>query len=711
MRELEQWLCWRSEERGGKETKIPYSPRSGRMASSTDPGTWATLAEARRARKERDYSGIGFVFTEADAYVGVDLDSCRDLESGELEEWAREIVALLDSYTEVSPSGTGLHIICKGELPPGRSRKGSVEAYSSARYFTMTGEHLEDTPQTVEERTQELRELARRVFGEPSTNGSGADHTGGHRASEGILEDEELIERASNADDGGKFADLWAGGYYGLASHSEAVAALLMKLAFWSGRDAEQMERIFRRSGLMYEKFDSRRGDTTWGAQEIEKAIEKVGEVYTPPASRRTFGAGGRNAGGHATGSNTQMPWPELDEAAFYGLPGDVVRAVEPHSEADPAAVLMNLLCGFGNAAGRGAFVRAGADFHHLKLNAALVGETSKGRKGTSYGPVRGLLHAADGSWVEDRVLSGLSSGEGLIHAVRDRIEGENKKGEEVVLDEGVKDKRLLIMEAELAGVLKVMAREGNTLSPVIRQAWDGDRLQTLTKNNPTRATGAHVSIIGHITKDELLRHLADTEAANGFANRFLWVLVRRSKELPFGGEWYTTDTRALAERLESALEFAGQPVEITWGEDAREVWRGVYGPLSEGKGGLFGAVVGRGEAQALRLAALYAALDESTTIEEVHIMAALAVWSYAEDSARYIFGDATGDPVADQVMEALRTAGEDGMSRTELRDLFGRNRTAERINGALALLLRVGRVRREREETGGRPTERWFLK
>jgi hypothetical protein len=158
-------------------------------------------------------------------------------------------------------------------------------------------------------------------------------------------------------------------------------------------------------------------------------------------------------------------------------------------------------------------------------------------------------------------VLHGLSSGEGLIYAVRDRVDGENKKGETVVFDQGVEDKRLLVLEAELAGVLKVMSREGNTLSPVIRQAWDDGALQTLTKNSPMKATEAHVSIIGHITRAELLRHLTETETANGFANRFIWIMVRRSKKLPFGGEWHKVDIAPLvrkASRVSSGRWSAG---------------------------------------------------------------------------------------------------------------------------------------------------------
>ena len=257
--------------------------------------------------------------------------------------------------------------------------------------------------------------------------------------------------------------------------------------------------------------------------------------------------------------------------------------------------------------------------------------------------------------------------------------------------------------------MLKVMSREGNTLSPVIRQAWDDGALQTLTKNSPMKAKDAHVSIVGHITKAELLRHMTKTEAANGFANRFIWLMVKRSKELPFGGEWHRVDAAPLVRRLSSALEFGSAPVEVTWGDGARDIWPAVYGPLSEGKPGLFGAVVGRGEAQVVRLAALYALMNESYEIESDHLLAALALWDYAEKSARYVFGDATGDPVADQILEALRASRGEGMTKTEISQLFGRNKSAERIARALSLLLSIGRVRRKTQRTGGRQAERWF--
>ena len=409
--------------------------------------------------------------------------------------------------------------------------------------------------------------------------------------------------------------------------------------------------------------------------------------------------------GGSARARET---WPVLADGALHGLAGEIVRAVDPHTEADRMAVLVNLLAAFGNAVGRGAYFQVGADRHHLNLFAALVGETGKGRKGMSWGPIRDLMSAVDPFWEEDRVSHGLSSGEGLIHTVRDPVLGTDKNGDPIVLDEGVKDKRLFVLESEFASVLKVMSRDGNTLSPIIRLAWDGGKLQTMTKTSPAKATDAHVSLVGHITAEELRRYLGKTEAANGFANRFLFLLVRRSKRLPFGGDWRRVDVAPLVRRLRAALNFGREVRRIRWGATAQEAWADVYGPLSEGRPGLSGAVTGRAEAQAVRLAALYAVLDESSSVEIEHLEASLAVWRYAEASARRIFGDATGDELADRITDELgrRPA---GMTRNQIRDLFSRHRSSGEIGRALDALETSGRARRASEDTGGRRAERWY--
>ena len=353
--------------------------------------------------------------------------------------------------------------------------------------------------------------------------------------------------------------------------------------------------------------------------------------------------------------------------------------------------------------------MQIGATRHHPNLFCGIVGDTAKGRKGSTWDPVENIMHASDRRWTEQRIQSGLSSGEGLISEVRDRIETPDKDGKMKVVDAGVTDKRLLVQEGELSQALKVMKREGNTLSPVLRNAWDGKTLKTMVKHSPLRATNPHVCILGHITTGELVKHLTETEMANGLANRFVWMLVKRSKRLPFGGEWHTVNLRPISRAIVGALEFATGEHRMGWADDARPLWVEAYDALTEDRPGMFGAVTARAEAQTLRLAMLYALADCSYEIRRTHVESALAVWEYAEESARYIFGDAIGDADADKVLEELK-AREEGMTRTEIRDLFGRNRSGEELDRIMEVLAEAGRIRvtRHRENGSKKPVERW---
>jgi hypothetical protein len=238
---------------------------------------------------------------------------------------------------------------------------------------------------------------------------------------------------------------------------------------------------------------------------------------------------------------------------------------------------------------------------------------------------------------------------------------------------------------------------------------WDTGSLRTLTKNSPAKATDAHGSIIGHITRDELRRYLGSTEAGNGFANRFQWVCVRRSKVLPEGGRLGEVNFAPFAQRLNDAVSFAKQAGELRRDEKARELWFDVYERLSEGRPGLVGAVTSRAEAQVMRIACIFALLDCSHAIRRPHLEAALEIWRYADDSARFIFGDDLGDPVADEIMRALRGA-PDGLTRTQIRDMFGRHRSGQ-TSRALGNLLELGLAYSKPEETDGRPAERWFAR
>jgi hypothetical protein len=428
------------------------------------------------------------------------------------------------------------------------------------------------------------------------------------------------------------------------------------------------------------------------------------------------FGSNGEDKG---CVTPAEEPWPEIEAAAFHGLAGQVVEALNPLTEADPVAILAQLLVIAGNALGHQAHFYIGNTEHHTNLYAVICVDTSKARKGTSYDPIENLLRNALEDWAGNCIKSGLSSGEGIIHAVHDDVWVHEKisggKGKvptyELVLKEpNIEDKRLLIVEQEFASALSMMHRQGNSLSPVLRLGWDGRRLQTLTKHHGETATGAHLSVIGHITIPELRARLDQVAMANGFANRFLFVLARRSKELPFPGRLDNTIANRFAEKRGEIFNNRVLRHEITFRTEARDLWSAEYHELSAAQPGLFGAVVARAEAQVLRLSMIYALLHSTYYIELAHLRAALAFWRYCQASARYIWGDLLGEPIADDILRALRQAGPDGMTRWDINSLFSHNKSGEAIGAALVLLMRNGKACCQTKKLSGRgrPPEIW---
>jgi hypothetical protein len=394
--------------------------------------------------------------------------------------------------------------------------------------------------------------------------------------------------------------------------------------------------------------------------------------------------------------------WPTaIAEAALHGPAGEFVLRTEPHSEAHPTALLAQFLVAFGTACGRGAHYQVEADRHYSNEFCVLVGPSAKGRKGSSWGHVRRLLAEADPRFVDGCLASGLSSGEGLIAQVRDPLDDSDS--------DAPADKRRLVLEQEFAQVLKVLSREGNTLSPIVRQAWDGETLQTIVRNNPLRAAQAHVGIVGHITKDELLRYLNATELANGFLNRFLLVGVERSKLLPFGSALPDEELSKVRDAVRCALRFAASHRPLGFDPAARERWIDIYAELSAAQPGLAGAATARAEAHVVRLALIYALLDLSERIGIEHLEAGLALWRYSADSAGWIFGDSLGDPTADEIWAAAKECPA-GVTRTEVSDMFSRNKKRREIERALTVLEEAGRLRREtRTADRGRPAEIWM--
>lgn len=437
-------------------------------------------------------------------------------------------------------------------------------------------------------------------------------------------------------------------------------------------------------------------------------------EFWTDDASAKAD-ATPKGNGADAAGGSAVPDFPIMAEEAFYGPAGEIAKTIAPHTESDPALLLIGSLVYFGNVLGHGPHHIVEGTPHYPNLYALFVGDTSKARKGTGDGRLRQIFKVAAPTWCGFRIKSGLSSGEGLIAEVRDPVI-KLVKGEEQIVDEGVEDKRLLIVQSEFGGALQALKREGSLLSTVLRDGWDGRDLATLVKQSPLRATNPHISVIGHVTKSELIYLMDQMSMANGLGNRFLFTCVRRSNILPFGGNLPPQDVTRLGVEAGFAIERARLIGEVQWSTGGaenpggREGWKQIYSGLSEAKPGLIGALTARAEAQVVRLAMVYALWDGSTLIEPPHLMAALAVQNYCETSARYVFGEKLGNPIADTILTALRNAFPDGLTRTEIRDLFDRNAPPGAIATALQDLQSIGRATMTRRQANGRgrPTEVW---
>ena len=264
MKKVPNWVCWQG------EAKIPKNPFNGQNAKSNDKKTWGTFAQACKACETFGFDGLGFMFSEP--YFGIDLDHCLDN-----VDFVDEFVETLQSYTEISRSGNGIHIICKGKLPEGNRRKGGVEMYSEGRYFIVTGNLYNQQYKEIKDCTESVKVLHSKYL---PTSVPKAEV---RRKAVVDLEDEEVIDKARNCKSGSLFTMLYSGQWEGLyPSQSEADLALCSQLAFWTARNESQMDRIFRTSGLYRKKWDSKRGADTYGNIVIGKACSTCTEVYEP---------------------------------------------------------------------------------------------------------------------------------------------------------------------------------------------------------------------------------------------------------------------------------------------------------------------------------------------------------------------------------------------------------------------------------------------
>ena len=402
-------------------------------------------------------------------------------------------------------------------------------------------------------------------------------------------------------------------------------------------------------------------------------------------------------------------PRPAL--ALSHGVIGDFMRRVEHETEAHPVALATTLLVALGNVIHRGPHYVVGRTRHHVNLFLAVVGNTGAGRKGTGGDIVADCVRPADPYWAEFCQSPNLVSGEGVIDALRDRVEkivptkgGGPDEFETIVVDPGVEDKRLLITCAELVSAFKAGNRENSVLSQTLREAWDGKTLRTMAKNAARTATDPNLSIIGHATRQELVKVARESDIFGGTYNRFLFVLSERARLLPHGGD--LDDLGTVPARIADVVTFARTVGRMRRTPEADRLWERVYGELTSATGSdLLAAVLSRGEAQTLRLSMLMALAAGRAEITADDLAAALDLWRYSAASARVIFAG-VHDALFNKIIETIRS--EPGITRTALYRRIGRSTGSTALVEALARVRASGLATSEKVPTRGRYVEKW---
>lgn len=398
--------------------------------------------------------------------------------------------------------------------------------------------------------------------------------------------------------------------------------------------------------------------------------------------------------------NNSGTHFPELSPDALPGWIGSFVNLACRDSEAHPAAVLITLLLRFA-AECDGPYVLIGEAKQWARTFGVIVGESSRARKGTSSKPVMKLFSGLDGA---ARYSPGpLSTGEGLIYAVRDAMYGiDRKTGEEITIDPGVTDKRLFFQEEEFQPALASTRRDGNILSAIIRGFYDDGNAEPMTKTSRIKATKAHVVILGHITRAEL-KLMNQVQMYNGFANRFLWIHAQRQKLValpkPIPKEELEKYRRIIVKRVKEARKL--KAVQLT--KQAKSFWQEIYRSLSGESPGAVGAVTSRTETHTVRLALIYALAMNKNVISVSELKAALALVTYAQQTAMILFSEHVEDIQCEKILQALRKAPEHQMTKTEIsRDVFKRNVEAKEIRRILDEMSERGILQMEEVIKGG---------
>lgn len=734
LRQCHQWVAWHWKLAGDRWTKVPINARTGAPADTTDAATWASFDEALHFSQRRNTAGIGFVFTKDDPYAGVDLDQCRAPHTGVLEAETLEIIRAFHTYAEASPSGTGVKLFLRGHPPGERRRKGQIEIYNSARFFTVTGHRLPEAPTTVEDCQEALDRLALSLF--PSS----ATHGNGHQARSAPLTDWEVLRKATTAKNGGKVRHLLDGDISGYGSHSEADLALLGALAFYT-QEAAQLERLWHSSGLWREKC--KRAD--YRELTLKKALDRSehwGASLSGPAWTCSTSSETRER------ENAESPHP-FPVDALPNVLAALVREGAAALDVDPAFIAVPLLGLAGGTIGKRYCLEVKRGHREWPIvYAGIVGSPGSGKS-----PAAALARSAVDrlqreAW--DRYQAAME----VYHrdkSAHDALTKKERAGQEPP-HEPMLD-HYFTTDTTIEALGKMLSSSPGVTVPLdelvswvkscdqYRGGKGSDRQKWLSGwskdpwkidrkgGTPLYIPNPVVCVIGGIQPDVLKDLKHEAGARDGFIERILWA---------YPADHFPEDTEDEVDeatlfdvyRLFEKLRPAGQPASedesmvIRLSEDARTLWKGWRKDNTRLLGetaGLAQGVYAKLPSQAARLALIlhcltYPDRPAQMEVSAATLTAALDLTEYFRAHALRVlpqFGqdDARGGrSLVSQVAAILDHAGGAWVARSAIRDALHRNPTADEVGEALARLAEQGRAeRRVNLAVGmGRPPEEW---
>jgi Protein of unknown function (DUF3987) len=728
----QRWVTWQPKD--GR--KPPYRSTGELSPNPTVPYNQETLAEVRAGAASRKWSGkaggIGIVVGGGVGYL--DLDSCRNPETGLVAYWALEIVLRFRSYTEVSPSETGLKIIFKytigGPLVASgltakqkdkdKAHQRGFELQFSKHYTTITGRQFENYSELRTVEGEEFEWLDAVV--KPGLIDGAVE-----KVDLGIGDDERELEWVKSALDKLDPDDnqFWINQGYAIKHRFRDTAVAEQARQAWiDWLQTKDPAKFAHRNAEMDvgKRYNGLKVDGRISIASVFGAAIKAGW----PAPWHTKSAQGQDAPNPDEGveayplEDKNRPAP-MEEAGYYGLLGDIVKGLLPTTEAGPEPMMFQLVGLVGNAMDRICYVKLGPKKHYPVFDICLIGNSFHGKKGTALdelieNALRKIPKKAEGSaianWYHARANIGkVSTPQGVIKQICNRIEidAENSKGEPIkrVVEPGSEDKRLMIIEREFGSLLEMMKRYPE-LSPFLRDLVDcPDEISFMIKGNKDNyqltATGPHVSLIGHITPEELREKLPKGELTNGLANRILWVYAAKSKEIRRQlkreqEEQRDQKLRPLLERLEHvvlrAMDYEDRNGgEVRLNDEADEYWdTEVYNRLTPPLGTAPPSMVSeRGMMWVMRIALVLALCEDVRVITRAHLDAALAMWDYAEATAIFQFPTIIGTKSVDDISAELRGAGKKGLTRTEIRKRVGSRASSSDIEQGLKDMEKLG--------------------